>query len=98
MSKGDEQIAVNENGVRTLRNLASTLPEIVSDINNAVDKVEETFESNKGGLGPHSDSIKRALESIREETHHASSPVLTLAERIDGLADTYQDIIDYNRY
>ena len=89
---------VSDEGVSALKNLSTRLPEQVEAVKSAADALESSFESNHTGLGPHSDSIRRVIEEIREATNQAASPVVELAEKVGDVAEAYQAIIDNNRY
>jgi esterase/lipase len=92
------EYAVNEAGVAALKGLSSRLQEQVSVIKNATTVLESELDSQKSGLGPHSFSIRKVIDSVNDEVSAASSPVNVLAEKVDNLADEYKDFIATDRF
>ncbi len=92
------KIAVNEHGVKELKNLANCLRRSRELITNRLDSLQSVFDESKNGLGYHSEKIGNILEEVRRVQQACLAPVDVLAENILELADAYQDLIDYDVY
>ncbi len=89
--------AVNDEGVQSLRTMASAITEAIEEIKTKTDAVQSTADEYQETLGPHKASLDRALDAIAENIQQASEPASNVAAKLNGVADGYQDVIDDDR-
>lgn len=89
---------VNEAGVAALNSLSQKLPECAETIKTASDTLSSSFDENRAGLGPHDASIESILEDMKAANEAAAEPVEELSEKLSDVAESYQEIIDNDRY
>jgi len=90
--------AVNEEGIRALRDAAQKLEDSIERITLAASSLDSAAEENDDTLGPHQATILRILENIREIEEAAAEPVESISEVLNDVAEAYQDVIDIDRF
>jgi len=92
------KIAVSEEGVKALNDVASSIIEATSQILNLTNILENTAGENSETLGPHKASLLSALSQIKDAEKEATEPVKEISEMLRDVADAYNDIIDNDRF
>ena len=92
------KIAANEAGVAELRRLSTNLSKSAETIAKSVPALQSALDEEKNGLGPHDNTIEKILENMRTVTSEIGIPVFELADTLNDLADTFEEIIDDDIY
>lgn len=90
--------AVNPEGVQALRTLSRQIVEGAETINSAADALSTAADEHSDALGPHQSSIAGILEEIRAAEAAAAEPVESVSEKLNDVAEGYQEVIDNDRY
>lgn len=89
--------AVNEPGAAALRSMASAIDEAVEQLVSLISGIQSTADEYDDSLGPHKASLDDVLEEISESLKQATDPANAVSEKLNDLADEYQEIIENNR-
>lgn len=90
--------SVTEESVKALETMAKDLGDHEAAIKNERSKLEQVYEQNKDGLGPHSDSIAALIEEIKRLDEEASRPVKILVLKLTKAALLRRATLEKNRY
>lgn len=90
--------AVNPEGVQALRTLSREIVDGAATIKSAADTLSTAADEHDGKLGPHQSSITSILEEIRAAEAAAAEPVESVSEKLNDVAEGYQDAIDNDPY
>ena len=88
------KVKMDESGVEAMKNLASTLPDAIRDIDESSKQLKESFEQNKELLGPHSEEIANILECIDEAQKVGNQSVVKIQKKLIAAAAMLAAIID----
>ncbi len=91
-------IAVNPEGVKALKDYSARIAEGVESIKSETDKMASITDQYSGKIGPHADQIKNALETIKGAVLQGTVPALEISEKLNQVADAYQQVIDTSYY
>jgi len=86
--------AVNPEGIQAMQTMANAILNAVSEIESATSVVRRVADENPDSLGPHKDSLDAALEDIEAAIKNSTDPASDVAERLEEVAEGYQDVID----
>lgn len=90
--------AVNDEGVAALKGLAAKIEEGKEIIKAAAKALSSAADEHSNTLGPHQASIVNILEEIQAAEEAAAGPVESIAEKLNDIAEAYQDVIDNDRF
>lgn len=91
-------IAVNSEGVRSLKEYSRKITDAVGEIKSASDSMANVTDQHSGKIGPHAGDIKSALDTIKGAVLRGVEPANNIAEKLNEVAEAYQEIIDGNYY
>ena len=90
--------AVNDEGVRALNDLASSINEGKDTIKQETGRMEQVADQYAETLGPHHSELRGVLTAIRGALVDCIQPVEEISEKLTRLAGRYQAIIDKNPF
>lgn len=90
--------AVTEEAVAALINMAEQMDQLAEKIHQETEKLKTVYEENKEGLGHHSDSIQKVIETVEGTEQDASIPVKKLVLKLQRAALIRKKHIDTQRY
>lgn len=85
--------ACNEEGVRLLRQMSSSIENSIEEIKILTDSVRTVATDNYRTLGPHIDSLNEALDDIKSSVEQSTCPILEISYRLGNIANKYQEVI-----
>lgn len=91
-------IQVNNEGVSALKEYSRKIQEAVGEIKTATDSMSNITDQYSGKIGPHASEIKSALDTIKGAVLQGIEPANAIAEKLNEVAEAYQEIIDGNYY
>lgn len=86
--------AVNDEGVRALKEMSQKIIECAESIKNSADELSSVADENSAVLGPHQESISSILQEIREAEQISAEPIAVISETLKNISEKYQAIID----
>lgn len=89
---------VNDEGVQALHTMASAIIDAIEEVQHLTTNVQSTADENDDALGPHKASLDSALEEINESLKQASDPASSVADKLNDVADAYEEIIGNDRF
>ncbi len=90
--------SVNPESVKALQSYSAKITEAVAEIKNATTQMAGIVSENSQRIGPHADKIKAALESIKGAVLESVEPADEISEKLNDIADGYQEVIDATYY
>lgn len=90
--------SVNPESVQALKNYATKIEEGAEQIKNETDTMSNITDQYSGKIGPHADQIKSALDTIKGAVLQGMVPAHEISEKLNDVADAYQEVIDQNYY
>ena len=91
-------IQANSEGVKALQDYSKKITDAVDKIISESDKMTGITDQYSGKIGPHASQIKSALDTIKGAVLRGVEPANTISEKLDEVAEAYQEIIDENYY
>ena len=85
---------VNDDGVQALQACSRSLKESVEELENASNRLKSELSGNSAGAGPHYDQIEEIADEISQVIRRIQDPVDGICENLEGLAATYEEIIE----
>lgn len=92
------KIAVSEEGVKLLNDLADEMEEIAEKILKDCSIMSDYADSNSATLGPHISSLKSALGDIEDAVSTSTDPVKKIGARVRKVATAYEAIIADDKF
>lgn len=87
--------SVNNEGVEALKGMASA---IISAAENLLDNSEKLKDAGaQNNLGPHSESVVNAGETIFQAVVQAAEPIQDIADNLNDVAEAYEEVIGNDR-
>lgn len=93
MPNGSNGIAMSQEAVNALRNLATALPEATEDAKQAAEMVKSSFDEKKELLGPHTNEIQDILECIDDAQNSGKASIVKVQIGLVKAAARLQAII-----
>lgn len=90
--------AVNEEGVSALTGLVRHLADSTTNIFEKTSDLQSTIDDKNDTLGPHKESLIKAIKDIYTSLKDALEPINSLSENIKEIAKAYQEIIDNDKF
>ncbi len=87
-------LKVTEESVHALRNLDTQITECHKALLENSRNLISVYEENKGGLGYHSDELRKLIENLMLLTDNAGKPIRRLSRRLKTSADIRQKHIE----
>jgi len=88
------KVAVTPDGVSALRSMSQGLLENIETIKRSTNDLQNAYDENRAALAPNADSLGQVIQDVRDAANEASEPVEGLSDRVQRLADKYQEVID----
>ena len=85
--------AVSEEGVSALHAASNSIQSALESIEELTNRIRSSASEHSGVIGPHEASLEEALEEIEQNVKTASSPAEEVAEKLDDVADGYEEVI-----
>lgn len=85
---------VNNEGIEALRQLSHTMKSCVHLLNSASTLLSLETGRNPDGAGPHYEEIADLTGRIRKTAESIADPVVDLTQRLDNLAEAYEELIN----
>ncbi len=92
------RFACSDEGVQEINGCASSIEEGVNTIKSETDTMRQVADEYTNTLGPHHSELVEALEAVGEAVKHCAEPAEGVVEKLEELADSYQDVIDTQRF
>ena len=89
---------VTEEAVQALENMASQLQTLSEQIKAETQKLKNSYDENRDGLGYHSAKIQTLIEEVEETEEAASRPVLKLVLKLTKAAIIRKAHIEKDSY
>lgn len=90
--------AVNEEGVNAMKTMASAIAEALEELESLTSSLQSSSDEYSDTLGPHKASLDSCLEEIGESIKQASEPASGVADKLNEVAEAYQEIIGNDRF
>ena len=89
---------VTQESVRALRNMRDELEDLSRQLKAEVAMLQQVYEENKNGLGPHSDEIARLLQQLGATAGEAEVPVKKLQKKLVRAASIRENLMQDSAY
>ncbi len=90
--------SVNSESVSALKNYAMKIEEGAGEIKGETDKMANITDQYSGRIGPHAGDIKNALDTIKGAVLRGMVPAHEIAEKLNEVAEAYQEVIESKYY
>ena len=90
--------SVNSESVSALKDYSMKIEEGTEEIKSETDRMGNITDQYSGRIGPHAGDIKNALDTIKGAVLQGMVPAHEIAEKLNDVAEAYQEVIDYNYY
>ena len=90
--------AVSEEGVSALHAASNSIQNALESIEGLTGRIRSASGEHSGVIGPHEASLEEALEQIEQNIKTASGPAEEVAEKLDDVADGYEEVIGNDRF
>lgn len=90
--------AVSPEGIGELKKMSAAIVSSAEAIKTLADALETVSEEHADTLGPHQSSIAGIVEEIRSAEEAATEPVNGLSDMLNDVAESYQEVIDHDRF
>ena len=90
--------SVNPESVNALKAYATKITEAVTEIKNETSQMASVADDNAQRIGPHASDIKSALDTIKTAVFASIEPANEISEKLNEVADGYQEVIDATYY
>lgn len=91
-------IQVNQEGINALREYSIRLRESIEAIKSSCQSARNVIDEHSGKIGPHEDQIKTAINTILGAVHQGTVPAIEVSDKINEVAEAYQEIVEGNYY
>lgn len=90
--------AVTEEAIALMNNLSASLEEEMAQINEITKKLRNAFDTNRAGLGAHTEDISNLLDDVESEESDAQKPVKKLVLKLTRASLIRRGHLDNNVY
>ena len=90
--------AVSEEGVQALKLVALKVIEGTEEIKEETVRMTQIADQYRDTLGPHRDELENVLMEIKGAFWNGVMPAHDIADRLNEVAEGYQDVIGTNRF
>lgn len=92
------QFIDNPEGIKAITDLSDQMNEGVDLLKQAVGNLRDVFDSNRGYLGAHEESIGAIISDLEDMMDEGTEPIKVLVLKLLRLAKAYTQILENDRY